>query len=59
MERLLSDTTLAAAQARAGLARAAAFTWADTARRLRTAYLDALTRRHARVSASEPHAARA
>lgn len=45
MARAVCDDDWAAAQGRAGLARAAAFTWPATARRLRQAYLDAVARR--------------
>jgi glycosyltransferase involved in cell wall biosynthesis len=45
MARLVRDPEYAAAQARAGLARAATFTWPSTARRLHQAYTDAVARR--------------
>jgi glycosyltransferase involved in cell wall biosynthesis len=45
MERIVCDPEWAAAQGRAGLARAATFTWPSTARRLHQAYVDALERR--------------
>jgi glycosyltransferase involved in cell wall biosynthesis len=47
MLRVAQDGQWAAAQGMAGLARAASFTWQDTARRLREAYLDAVARRAA------------
>jgi glycosyltransferase involved in cell wall biosynthesis len=48
IERLLDDDAAALAQSSAGLARAAAFTWARTAARLRDAYVEAVARRLAR-----------
>jgi glycosyltransferase involved in cell wall biosynthesis len=45
MDRLVSDDEWAAAQGRAGLQRARAFTWSATARVLRQAYVDAVDRR--------------
>ncbi len=45
MERVVRDDDWAAAQGRAGLARARAFNWASTAVLLRQAYVDALARR--------------
>lgn len=48
LERLLTDKTAAEAQAAAGLARAATFTWARSAATLRQAYQDAIERRRRR-----------
>jgi glycosyltransferase involved in cell wall biosynthesis len=48
LERVVSDESAAAQSARAGLARAAAFTWEKTAATLRQAYVDAVARRRAR-----------
>jgi glycosyltransferase involved in cell wall biosynthesis len=48
MARVIGDTEWAAAQGRAGLERAKAFTWPATATRLRAAYCDALERRRSR-----------
>lgn len=45
MARVAADAAWAAALGRAGLARAAAFTWSSTARVLREAYVDAVDRR--------------
>ena len=45
MERVVTDDAWAAAQARAGLNRARAFTWSSTAHILRQAYVDAVARR--------------
>jgi alpha-1,3-rhamnosyl/mannosyltransferase len=45
MTRVVRDDEWAAAQGRAGLERARAFTWPATARRLRQAYVDAVARR--------------
>jgi glycosyltransferase involved in cell wall biosynthesis len=49
MLRAARDDAWAAAQGMAGLARAASFTWRDTAQRLREAYLDAVARRRSRT----------
>jgi glycosyltransferase involved in cell wall biosynthesis len=46
MERNVCEEAWAEAQARSGLRRAKAFTWDETARRLRRAYLEAIARRH-------------
>jgi glycosyltransferase involved in cell wall biosynthesis len=54
IERSVSDRPWAEAQARAGLARAAAFTWAGAATRLRQAYTDALGRRRGTVVSPAP-----
>jgi glycosyltransferase involved in cell wall biosynthesis len=48
MERVVSDDAWAAAQGSAGLARARAFSWSSTAKRLRQAYVDAVARRNGR-----------
>lgn len=48
MERVIRDDDWARAQGRAGLERAATFTWATTAATLRQAYLDAVERRLSR-----------
>jgi glycosyltransferase involved in cell wall biosynthesis len=48
LDRVVSDESAAAQGARAGLARAAQFTWERTATTLRQAYLDAVARRRAR-----------
>ena len=48
MERLAVDEETARAHAAAGRARAATFTWEQTARTLRQAYVDAVARRRAR-----------
>ncbi len=48
LEQLSVDDEWAAAQGRAGLERARAFTWEGTAARLHAAYVDAVARRRAR-----------
>jgi glycosyltransferase involved in cell wall biosynthesis len=48
IERVTTDTAWAAEQGRAGLERAHAFTWHDSAVRVRQAYVDAMTRRRGR-----------
>jgi glycosyltransferase involved in cell wall biosynthesis len=49
MLRAARDDAWARAQGGAGLARAASFTWRDTAQRLREAYVDAVARRRSRT----------
>jgi glycosyltransferase involved in cell wall biosynthesis len=49
LERVITDDRWARAQAEAGLARAAAFTWEAAARTLHSAYRDAVARRQART----------
>jgi glycosyltransferase involved in cell wall biosynthesis len=58
LERLAIDERWAADQGRAGLERAKAFTWHDTAARLHLAYVDAVARRKARAPASPTPAGR-
>jgi glycosyltransferase involved in cell wall biosynthesis len=52
LERVIDDDSFATERARAGLARAATFTWDAAAATLRQAYADAVVRR---ARASEPH----
>ena len=52
LERALTDQDWADGLARAGLARAASFTWARAADRLHAAYLDAIDRRRRRAAVS-------
>jgi glycosyltransferase involved in cell wall biosynthesis len=54
IERAVCDRPWAEAQARAGLARAAAFTWTGAATRLREAYTDAMGRRRGVLAPPKP-----